>query len=141
PKLSTYLVQSESGVEKERTRLLTQARRQEVATYLQKGVDAMEKEKYAAARDALRHVLSLDPSNPTAKSYLTVVEAELQRLHDPKTAQIHYEAGLVAYASGKLDEAVREWRIAARMDPQNGKAVNAFAKAQKELTFAQEVPQ
>jgi tetratricopeptide (TPR) repeat protein len=140
PNLSLYLVQTETGVEKERTRLLTEAKRQEISTFLQKGVDQMEHEKYPDARDAFRHVLSLDPSNPTAGSYLTAVQAEIQRLHDPVTAQAHYEAGLIAYASGKLDEAVREWRIASRMDPQNEKAVNAFAKAQKELAFSQEAP-
>ncbi len=140
PQLAYYLVQAENGVEKERTRLLTEAKRRDIATTLGKGVDFMEHEKYPEAREAFHRVLALDPSNPSAHSYLTVVEAEIQRLHDPKTAQIHYEAGLVAYASGKLEEAVREWRIASRMDPQNGKAVNALAKVQKELVLSKEMP-
>ena len=80
-------------------------------------------------------MLLVDPSNPTAGSYLTAVQAEIQRLHDPQAAQAHYEAGLIAYASGKLDEAVREWRIATRMNPQLEKAQNALAKVQKELAL------
>jgi tetratricopeptide (TPR) repeat protein len=135
PNLSLYLVKSETGVEKERTRMLTEARRQEIAASLQKGVDQMERENYADAREAFRKVLSLDPSNPTAGSYLTAVEAEIHRLHDPQAAQAHYEAGLIAYASGKLDEAVREWHIATRMNPENEKAQNALAKVQKELAL------
>jgi len=138
PNLSTYLVRAETGVEEERTRLLTEAKRQEIASSLQKGVDQMERENYAGAQDAFRKVLVLDPSNPTAGSYLTAVEAEIQRLHDPKAAQTHYEAGLVAYASGKLDEALREWHISARMNPQNEKASNALAKVQKELALNKE---
>src|SRR5205823_4950259 len=98
-----------------------------------KGVAFMEHEKYAEAAEAFHQVLALDRSNPPARSYLAVVEAEIQRRHDPKTAQAHYEAGLIAYASGKLEEAVREWRIANRMDPQNEKAVNALTKVKKEL--------
>ncbi len=95
----------------------------------------MEHEKYAEAQDAFHTVLSLDPSNPTAGSYLTAVQAEIKRLHDPQAAQAHYEAGLIAYASGKLDEAKREWHIAVRMNPQNEKAQNALAKVQKELAL------
>ncbi len=133
--LSFYLVRSETGVEKDRTRLLTEARRREIAASLQKGVDQMEHEKYAEAQEAFRHVLSLDPSNPTAGSYLTAVRAEINRLHDPAAAQAHYEAGLIAYASGKLEEAVREWHIATRMNPQHEKACNALAKVRKELAL------
>ena len=64
-----------------------------------------------------------------------MVKAEMQKRHDPKAAQMHYEAGLVAYASGKLDEALREWHIATRMNPNHEKALNALSKVQKELAL------
>ncbi len=70
-----------------------------------------------------------------------MVQAEEKKRHDPKAAQMHYEAGLIAYASGKLDEAVREWNTAVRMNPQHEKALNALAKVQKELALGnQEAP-
>jgi hypothetical protein len=140
PQLAFYLVHAETGAEQERTRKLSEAKRQEVAALLEKGVGSMEHEQYADAQDAFQQVLALDGTNPSAKSYLTVIQAEVQRRHDPKTAQAHYEAGLIAYASGKLDEAAREWRIANRMDPQNEKAVNALSRVQKELAFSKELP-
>jgi len=140
PRLALYLVQAENGVEKERTQRLSEARREEISAAMDKGIDFMEHEKYEQASVLFRQVLALDPTNPSAQSYSTAVQAELQRLHDPKAAQVHYEAGLVAYASGKLEDATREWRIATRMDPQNEKASNALAKAQKELAFAQDIP-
>jgi tetratricopeptide (TPR) repeat protein len=140
PRLALYLVRAENGVEQERTRRLSEARRQEISVAMDKGVDYMEHEKYEQASALFQQVLALDPTNPSAQSYSAAVQAELQRLHDPKAAQIHYEAGLIAYASGKLEDATREWRIATRMDPQNEKASNALAKAQKELAFAQDIP-
>jgi tetratricopeptide (TPR) repeat protein len=135
PNLSVYLVQTETGVEKERTRRLSEAKRQEISAAMNQGIDQMEHEKYAGAAASFHQVLSLDPSNPSAQSYFTAVQAEIKRQHDPKAAQAHYEAGLIAYASGKLEDALREWRIASRMDPQNEKATNALAKAEKELAY------
>jgi tetratricopeptide (TPR) repeat protein len=139
PQLAYYLVHSENGVEEDRTRKLTEARRKEIAATLAEGIAQMEHEKYAEAEVSFQRVLALDSTNPQARSYMTVVQGELQRRHDPKTAQIHYEAGLVAYASGKLEEAAREWKIATRMDSQNEKAVNALAKVQRELAFSREL--
>ena len=69
-----------------------------------------------------------------------MARAEMERRHDPKAAQMHYETGLVAYASGKLEDAIREWKIAVRMDPQHVKAKNALVKAQKELALDREAP-
>ena len=65
---------------------------------------------------------------------------ESNRSDDPKAAQLHYEAGLIAYASGKLDEAQREWSITLRMNPSHEKARVALTKVQKELTLAKELP-
>jgi len=140
PQLAYYLVHAESGAEEERTRLFSEARRREVRAALEKGVRHMEHEEYKEAEASFRIALNIDPSNPDAKSYLAAVVAEIQRRQDPKAAQAHYETGLIDYASGKLEEAAREWRIASHMDPQNEKAVNALAKVQKELTFAKELP-
>ena len=140
PQLAYYLVHAENGLEEERTRRLSEARRKQIAEELEKGVALMEHEHYPEAQAAFHHVLSMDPNNPSAQSYLSVVDAEVLRLHDPKNAQLHYEAGLIDYASGKLEDAMREWRTACRMDPQNEKAINALAKVQKELAFNKDLP-
>jgi Tfp pilus assembly protein PilF len=96
---------------------------------------ALEKEQLLEAEQHFKTVLRLDPSHPQAHSYLTMVRAEMQKRHDPKAAQMHYEAGLVAYASGKLDDAMREWHMATRMNPEHEKALNALVKVQKELAL------
>jgi len=141
PQLGTYLAQSEANIEKERTQRLTQDNRDRASDAYAKGLSALEKNQYPEARKAFREVLALDPSNPQAMSYLSVVETEMTRQHDPHAAQLHYETGLVRYASGKLEDAEREWRIAAQLDPENPKFVSAFNKARKELAMYREVPE
>jgi len=135
PQLGYYLVQAEAGAENERAVRLGERKRQEVERSLQEGLAALDQEKFQEAQDHFENVLKLDPSHPQARSYLAMANAEMQKRHDPKAAQMHYEAGLIAYASGKLEEAMREWRIATRMNPQHEKASNALAKVQKELAL------
>ena len=138
PPLAFYLVQAEAKAEQERTRLLSEQKRREIALAFEKGLRCLEHEQYIEAEQAFRRTLALDPSHPQAGSYLTVAQAEIQRRHDPRAAEQHYEAGLIAYAGGKLEEALREWNIATRMNPQHQKALNALAKVQKELAFSKE---
>lgn len=140
PQLGTYLVQSEAAIEKERTRRLSQEKRDRASEAFAKGLAALEKNEYAEARQAFQEVLTQDPTHPQAKSYLNVVESEMNRRYDPHAAQLHYEAGLVDYASGKLEEAMREWRIATRLDPAHEKASSALSKVQKEIARNMEVP-
>jgi tetratricopeptide (TPR) repeat protein len=135
PQLGYYLVQAEAGSEQERAERLGEEKRQAIERALQQGLAALDQEKFQEAEHHFHEVLRLDPSHPQARSYLAMAEAEMQKRHDPKAAQMHYEAGLIAYASGKLDEALREWHIAIRMNPRHEKALNALAKVQKELAL------
>ena len=140
PQLAFYLVQAETGAEKSRARRLGEEKRQEIVALYEKGVTELEKEHFENAEQAFTHVLALDPSHSQARAYLAMAKAENLRRHDPKAAQMHYETGLIAYASGKLDEALREWSIAIRMNPDHPKARVALAKVQKELELSREVP-
>jgi len=135
PQLGYYLVQAEVASDRERTERLGEEKRRDIDRALQAGVAAMEKEQLQDAQTNFEKVLKLDPSHPQARSYLAMVRAEMQKRHDPQAAQMHYEAGLIAYASGKLDEAMREWHTAVRMNPGHEKALNALTKVQKELAL------
>jgi hypothetical protein len=138
PQLGYYLVQAEVASDRERTERLGKEKRQDIDRALQAGVAAMEKEQLRIAEENFEEVLKLDPGHPQARSYLAMVRAEMQKQHDPQAAQMHYEAGLIAYASGKLDEAMREWNTAARMNPLHEKALRALTKVQKELALNNE---
>jgi Flp pilus assembly protein TadD len=140
PQLGYYIVQTEAASENERSLRLGEEKRREIDQALQKGLDSLEKENLTDAEKNFEAVLRLDPTHSQAGSYLKMVRAEIQKRHDPKAAQLHYESGLIAYASGKLDEAMREWNMARRMNPQHEKALNALAKVQKELALNRESP-
>jgi tetratricopeptide (TPR) repeat protein len=140
PQLALYLVQAETGADKMRSQRLGEEKRKELVALYEKGVEQLEKENFDEAEKDFAHVLVLDPSHSQARTYLAMAKAENIRRHDPKAAQMHYETGLIAYASGKLDEAVREWTIAIRMNPEHPKARIALAKVQKELALSKEVP-
>lgn len=141
PQLAFYLVQAELGAERSRAKRLGEDKRREIVTFYEKGLQDLEAERFADAEKAFARVLALDPSHTQAKSYLAMAKAENQRRHDPKAAQLHYEAGLIAYASGKLDEAMREWSLAARMNPEHQKVQVALAKVKKELALYKELPE
>lgn len=140
PELAGYLVRAEAAAEKDRTRRLSEQKREEIARKLEEGRLFLEKEKYSDAEKCFQALLALDSTHPQAHSYLALVQAELKKRNDPRAAQEHYEAGLVAYASGKLEDAVREWRTSVKLDQRHQKAQNALAKAQKELALNRDLP-
>lgn len=140
PQLGFYLVQAENAAEKERERHLGAHKRAEVAAFVKRGVLALEQERFRDAENDFDRALAVDPSYSEARSYLALARAEMARRNDPKAAQLHYEAGLIDYASGKLEDAVREWRMATRLNPNHDKALVALSKVQKELALNQSRP-
>jgi tetratricopeptide (TPR) repeat protein len=135
PQLGFYLVQSEAGSDRERSERLGEEKRQQIDRDFQSGLAALEKEQLSEAEIKFEEVLNLDPTHSQAHAYLTMVRAEIRKRHDPQAAQMHYESGLIAYASGKLDEAMQEWNMAVRMNPEHEKALKALSKVQRELAL------
>ncbi len=140
PHLGDNLARTEAAVERERAERLGEAKRQEIAQLMEQGMSALERALYGEAERCFQQALELDPTHSAARSYLAMVQAEINRRHDPKAAQDHYEVGLVAYAGGKLDVAIREWTIATRMNPRHQKAIHALAKVRKELALNRDLP-
>jgi tetratricopeptide (TPR) repeat protein len=140
PQLSKYLVDTEAEVEKERTNKLSDEKKEKSAEALAQGVALLDQNKLADAKAAFGKTLQNDPTNPQAKSYINAADTQLQRRTDPAAAQQHYEAGLIAYAGGKFEDALREWRISKRLDPANTKATNALIKVEREIAMSQKDP-
>lgn len=140
PQLAHALAQAEAAAERERTGRQSEERKTRIGDLFKQAVFELERNRYPEAQIHLQALLELDPTHPQALSYMGLVQAELRRRHDPKAAQHHYEVGLVAYASGKLEEAVREWRATLKLDPGHEKARNALAKTQKELALNRDLP-
>lgn len=138
PQLGAYLGRTEAAAEKERTKRLSRERKDQIAKLLQSAQADIEHERYEAAESSLQKMLEFDPAHPQALSYLALTRAELKKRFDPRAAQQHYEAGLIAYASGKLDEALREWHAAVKLDAHHAKAQTALLRAQKEIALDRE---
>jgi len=138
--LGNYLVQSEVAVERQRTKDLTDEKRQQATDAFTRGVASLEKGKYADAQAAFQIVLAIDPSHPQAREYMQQIDTQKNSQVDPVAAQQHYEAGVIAYVGGDSDEAVREWHIAHRLDPDNPKISEAVHKVERELVFSKELP-
>ena len=140
PQLGQYLVQSEAAVERKRTSDLSDAKRQEATQAFAKGLASLEKGDYVQAKTSFEAVLALDPAHPQAKLYLQQIESQKTRPTDPAAGQQHYEAGLIAFVGGDMEQAIREWHIALRFDPENPKVTSALNKVQRELVSANELP-
>lgn len=99
-----------------------------ISTSLKWSADARLRIEYALGR--LKEL--------TAKARKTEekqVEEKKAEVIDVKSAQRHYTSGLVAYAQGRLREAIREWELALRLNPGHEKARLALQKAKKELGY------
>jgi tetratricopeptide (TPR) repeat protein len=140
PLLARRLVEAETAVEKQRSEHLSEQNRREVARLVQSAATFLEKEQYAEAETVLQQALRMDPSHPQAKTYLALAHAQTSRRYDPQAAEIHYETGIMEYASGKVDDAVREWRVALRLNPKHERAQIALAKTQRQLAYDRETP-
>jgi len=140
PELGHFLVQSEAAVERKRTSDLTDAKRNQTTESFAKGVVSLEKEDYAQAKVYFEEVLAADPSHPQANLYIQQIDTQKNRRIDPAAAQQHYEAGVIAYVSGDSDQAVREWHIAHRLDPDNPKIAEAVHKVERELVLSKGLP-
>ena len=140
PQLGQYLVQSEAAVERARTGDLSEAKRTQTAQAFARGMASLEKENYAQAKSAFEEVLALDPAHPQAKIYMEQIETQIKRQIDPAAAVQHYEAGVIAYVSGDSDQAVREWHIGHRLDPDNLKIADAVHKVERELVLTKDLP-
>jgi tetratricopeptide (TPR) repeat protein len=140
PQLGQYLVQSEAAVERKRTSDLTDDKRNQTAQSFAKGLASLENEDYAQAKAFFEEVLAMDPAHPQAKLYIQQIDTQKNRQVDPAAAQQHYEAGVIAYVSGESEQAVREWHIAHRLDPDNPKIAEAVHKVERELVLSKELP-
>jgi tetratricopeptide (TPR) repeat protein len=118
---------------------LSPAQQDRAAQYLAQGLDFIDGDKPADAKKAFAEVLKVDRANPQAKSYYALCQSLLDHRRDPAASKQHYEAGLIAYAAGNPEEAVRQWQGAKRLDAGNLKAVVALAKVKKEIAQSEEI--
>lgn len=96
------------------------------------------KDRIEAALDALKSLVATTPKPATP-----VVQPVKPVTPPPKEPEVvineaasnrYYQEGLVAYAQGRLRDAIRSWDLALRMNPANERARKAKEKAEAELS-------
>jgi len=143
--LNAYIIKTKRNI-----RLLEEKRKTD--ELLQIGADLFLKKDYEKAMKFFNQALKSDKENTSAKEYIEKCKIELKKLNssrkqqdkqerlktsqagnDIKTADSHYQQGLIYYASGQLELAKKEWEIALKYNPDNERIKSALSKIQKEL--------
>jgi len=80
--------------------------------------------KTAARQETTSLISETPPAFPDSQVY---------KLVDIARATAHYNRGLIAYAQGQADEAVREWQLSLQYNPDHEKAQRALERIRAEL--------
>jgi len=82
----------------------------------QQGIWLFGRGRYTEASAQFQKALQADPGHSGAAAYLERLRAEAAHGQDPGEAEKHYWLGVQAMASGRVDEAMREWETSLRYD-------------------------
>jgi len=88
--------------------------------------------EYEKAITELKGVLELDRNHLEAKQQIKETKEEMQQRIKEEVERL-YTRGLKAYSERRLEEVVREWEGALKLDPGNEKIRKALEGAEKEL--------
>jgi len=95
---------------------------------LDKSLRYYERGDYLNARSTFRQVLKKEPDNATAQSYLNRIETELK-----DQVEELFNMGMVKYAEGDYEEAIKEWKKILDIDPDHQSAKDYIQKAQERI--------
>lgn len=119
---------------------ITQAEKSRLVDVFNTGLNLFLEGKYDECILNMKKVLILDPENIQALKFIEKARAKISekekvavepetRVIDKKIVWAHYLKGINHYTTGNLDEAIKEWREALRIDPNNEKIRQSLNKA------------
>ena len=152
----------QAGSQKRKTKAAARKHEEEkVEVYYKQGINYYVAGKFKEAIGQWEEVLKMEPSHKGAIEYIAKAKERLKISGDElgyspyeeeieeyikeleKTGTIdkekeelittHYQDGLVAYAQGDLSQAMKEWQIVLKLDPEHKKARRALIKLQAEM--------
>lgn len=137
------------------------AKEEKMEVYYRQGINYYLAGEFKAAIGQWEEVLKMDPSHNGATGYIAKakerlkisgegmgysdyqeeIEEYVKELEKTGTTDeekdeliaVHYQDGLVAYAHGDLSQAMKEWQIVLKLDPEHKKARRAIIKLQAEM--------
>jgi len=133
---------------------------EKVEVYYRQGINYYLAGRFGEAIDQWEEVLKIEPAHNGAREYIAkakerlkissevigysdyekeieeyIKELEKAGTLDKEKEELiatHYQDGLVAYAHGDLSQAMKEWQIVLKLDPEHKKARRALIKLQAE---------
>ncbi len=99
-----------------------------IGKLLEKGLRYYERSDYLNARSTFKQVLAKEPNNVTAQNYLNRIETGLKERVDEL-----FNMGMVKYAEGDYEEAIKEWKKILDIDPNYKSAKEYIQKAQERI--------
>jgi len=101
---------------------------------LDKGLKYFERSDYLNARSTFRQVLAREPYNNTASNYLNRIETELK-----VRVEELFNMGMVKYADGDYEAAIKEWEKILDIDPNHESAKEYIQKAQERIDALKQI--
>jgi tetratricopeptide (TPR) repeat protein len=125
--------------------------KEKIENLIATGLKQYNRKWYKKAKESFSKVLELDPNNKQARKYVKKCKSKLKKPKikkayippeekaipkDIKKIEEHYQQGLIYYAGGHLESAIKEFEHTLRLDPDNQRAKQALEKAKKELELS-----
>jgi len=152
----------QAGSQKRKTKAAAKRHEEEkMEVYYKQGINYYVAGKFKEAIGQWEEVLKVEPSHKGAIEYIAkarerlkisgeelgyspyeeeieqyIKELEKTGTIDKEKEELittHYQDGLVAYSQGDLSQAMKEWQIVLKLDPEHKKARRALIKLQAEL--------
>ncbi|UCE05695.1 MAG: tetratricopeptide repeat protein [bacterium] len=95
---------------------------------LDRGLKYYDRGDYLSARSIFRQVLAKEPNNVNARNYLNRIETDLR-----DRVEELFNMGMVKYADGDYEAAIKEWNKILEIDPDHKSAKEYIQKAQERI--------
>ncbi len=116
---------------------LAKAKKEAASMYYNRGLFFFKKGKYSTAVKQFNRSLKYGHDNK--KVIAKIVESrENIKKENKKKAEKYYAEGLGSYTQGDTDGAIKTWKKAIKLDPENEIIQNALKRAQEEVKIEQE---
>jgi len=126
---------------------------EKISNLAKSGKTAYDDGKYVNAKNIFSELLGLDPGNESAGEYIEKCDMKLVKtkktakkakpaekpaviIKDTGNIEEHYQQGLIYYAGGQLELAVKEFEHTLRIDPEHKRAKQALEKVKSEINFS-----
>ncbi|MBA7511870.1 hypothetical protein ES705_03867 [subsurface metagenome] len=123
---------------KERRQAEKVTKKEVMRRYWGKGFSYYQKGEYEKAITELEKILELDPSHLESRRLIKQAKEKIEKRRSKEEIEKRYTRGLKAYSEGRLKEAIKEWKEASKLDPENEKIRKALEGVEKELQLKEE---